>query len=80
MNVPTNRPIADFFTDYKYKAKDLATEMTNVNVQAKDLYGQSPIEKNILITILLYVICYCKGGLGLNNFLLMRDIKRYSVG
>ena len=27
------------------QAKDLATEMTNVNVQAKDLYGQSPIEK-----------------------------------
>ena len=62
MNVPTNRPIADFLPTISIKAKDLATEMTNVNVQAKDLYGQSPIEKkNILITILLYVICYCKG-------------------
>lgn len=75
MNVPTNRPIADFLPTISIKAKDLATEMTNVNVQAKDLYGQSPIEKNILITILLYVICYCKGGLSLNNFLLMRILK-----
>ena len=45
MNVPTNRPIADFLPTISIKAKDLATEMTNVNVQAKDLYGQSPIEK-----------------------------------
>ena len=42
MNVPTNRPIADFLPTISIKAKDLATEMTNVNVQAKDLYGQSP--------------------------------------
>lgn len=34
------------------------------------------LKKNILITILLYVICYCKGGLGLNNFLLMRILKK----
>ena len=27
------------------KAKDLAAEMTAVNVQQKDLYGQSSIEK-----------------------------------
>ena len=45
MNVPTNRPIADFLPTISIKAKDLATEMTNVNVQAKDLNGQSPIEK-----------------------------------
>ena len=45
MNVPTNRPIADFLPTISIKAKDLATEMTNVNVQAKDLYGQSPIVK-----------------------------------
>ena len=45
MNVPTNRPIADFLPTISIKAKDLAAEMTNVNVQAKDLYGQSPIEK-----------------------------------
>ena len=45
MNVPTNRPIADFLPTISIKAKDLATEMTNVNLQAKDLYGQSPIEK-----------------------------------
>lgn len=45
MNVPTNRPIADFLPTISIKAKDLAAEMTNVNVQTKDLYGQSPIEK-----------------------------------
>lgn len=45
MNVPTNRPIADFLPTISIKAKDLAAEMTNVNVQTKDLYGQSSIEK-----------------------------------
>lgn len=45
MQVPVNRPIADFLPTISLKAKDLAAEMTNVNVQTKDLYGQSPIEK-----------------------------------
>ena len=42
---PDSRPLADFLPTISIKAKDLAAEMTAVNVQQKDLYGQNPIEK-----------------------------------
>jgi DNA-damage-inducible protein D len=45
MGVPDNRPVADFLPTISIKAKDLAAEMTGLNVQNKDLKGQSPIEK-----------------------------------
>ncbi|RHO67860.1 DNA damage-inducible protein D [Parabacteroides sp. AF48-14] len=45
MGVPSGRPVADFLPTISIKAKDLAAEMTNINVQSKDLYGQPPIEK-----------------------------------
>jgi DNA-damage-inducible protein D len=45
MGVPDNRPVADFLPTISIKAKDLAAEMTSLNVQNKDLKGQSPIEK-----------------------------------
>lgn len=44
MGVPEKRPLADFLPTISIKAKDLAAEMTHVNVQSKDLYGQNPIE------------------------------------
>lgn len=45
MSVPENRPIADFLPTITIKAKDLAAEMTGLNVQSKDLIGQVKIEK-----------------------------------
>lgn len=45
MGIPTNRPVADFLPTISIKAKDLAAEMTGLNVQTKDLKGQYPIEK-----------------------------------
>ena len=45
MGVPDNRPIADFLPTISIKAKDLAAEMTGLNVQNKDLKGQTRIEK-----------------------------------
>jgi len=45
MSVPDNRPLADFLPTVSIKAKDLAAEMTSVNVQTKDLKGVFPIEK-----------------------------------
>ncbi|MBO9200599.1 MULTISPECIES: DNA damage-inducible protein D [Niastella] len=45
MGVPENRPIADFLPTISIKAKDLAAEMTSLNVQTKDLKGQDPIEQ-----------------------------------
>jgi DNA-damage-inducible protein D len=44
LGIPENRPLADFLPTISIKAKDLAAEMTSLNVQSKDLTGQSPIE------------------------------------
>ncbi|MBK7129764.1 MAG: DNA damage-inducible protein D [Crocinitomicaceae bacterium] len=45
MGVPDNRPVADFLPTIGIKAKDLAAEMTSLNVQSKDLKSHIPIEK-----------------------------------
>ena len=45
MGVPDNRPVADFLPTISIKAKDFAAEMTNVNVQSKDLQGEPAITK-----------------------------------
>jgi DNA-damage-inducible protein D len=44
MGVPSTRPLADFLPTIGIKAKDLAAEMTSVNVQSKDLHGLPTIE------------------------------------
>ncbi|WP_309614131.1 DNA damage-inducible protein D [Flavobacterium sp.] len=44
MGVPDNRPVADFLPTISIKAKDLAAEMTGLNVQSKDLKGLNKIE------------------------------------
>ena len=38
-----NRPLADFLPTVTIAAKNLATEMTNYNVEEKDLQGENPI-------------------------------------
>jgi DNA-damage-inducible protein D len=45
LNVPDNRPVADFLPTISIKAKDLSAEMTGLNVQSKDIKGQTKIEK-----------------------------------
>lgn len=45
MGVPDSRPVADFLPTISIKAKDLAAEMTGLNVQSKDLNGKTKIEK-----------------------------------
>jgi DNA-damage-inducible protein D len=44
LGVPEGRPLADFLPTISIKAKDLAAEMTSVNVQTKDLQGVNAIE------------------------------------
>lgn len=44
MGIPEKRPVADFLPTISIKAKDLAAEMTGLNVQIKDLQGHTPIE------------------------------------
>lgn len=45
VGAPEKRPLADFLSTIAIKAKDLAAEMTSVNVQQKDLRGQTGIER-----------------------------------
>jgi len=45
MNIPENRPVADFLPTVSIKAKDFAAAMTAENVQIKDLHGIPEIEK-----------------------------------
>ena len=43
LGVKSNRPLADFLPTLTIAAKNLATEMTNYNVESKDLHGEHPI-------------------------------------
>jgi len=43
LGVKTSRPLADFLPTLTIAAKNLATEMTNYNVEDKDLFGEQPI-------------------------------------
>lgn len=45
VGAPEKRPLADFLSTIAIKAKDLAAEMTSINVQQKDLRGQVGIER-----------------------------------
>ena len=45
IGMPQSRPLADFLPTISIKAKDFAAEMTSVNVQAKDLQGETAITK-----------------------------------
>lgn len=43
LKVKDNRPLADFLPTLTIAAKNLATEMTNYNVEEKDLRGEAAI-------------------------------------
>lgn len=43
LGMKDTRPLADFLPAVTIAAKNLATEMTNYNVEEKDLYGEQPI-------------------------------------
>ena len=43
LGIKSSRPLADFLPTLTIAAKNLATEMTNYNVEQKDLYGETVI-------------------------------------
>ncbi len=45
LQIPDNRPLADFLPTLTIKAKDFATELTSHNVTEKDLKGEAPISR-----------------------------------
>jgi DNA-damage-inducible protein D len=75
MGIPENRPIADFLPTITIKAKDLATEITNYNVKARDLYGEQPITSSILKIIVKFGNCWAKAGLNPKSYLPKRILK-----
>ena len=44
LGIPDKRPLADFLPTISIKAKDLAAEMTGLNVQTKNIKGQDRVE------------------------------------
>lgn len=45
LGIKSSRPLADFLPTLTIAAKNLATEMTNYNVEQKDLQGETPITR-----------------------------------
>lgn len=45
LGIKSSRPLADFLPTLTIAAKNLATEMTNYNVEQKDLYGETSITR-----------------------------------
>jgi DNA-damage-inducible protein D len=76
MGVPDTRPIADFLPTISIKAKDLAAEMTGLNVQSKDLKGQSKIEKEHIDNNLAVRDMLTKRGIVPENLPTAEDVKK----
>jgi len=50
LGISSNRPLADFLPTLTIAAKNLATEMTNYNVEHKNLYGEGSITAELVRT------------------------------
>ena len=76
MGIPDNRPVADFLPTVSIKAKDLAAEMTSVNVQSKNLKGQMPIEREHIDNNLAVREMLTKRGIIPENLPPAEDVKK----
>jgi DNA-damage-inducible protein D len=76
MGMPDNRPVADFLPTISIKAKDLAAEMTGLNVQSKDLKGQTKIEKEHIDNNLAVRDMLTKRGIIPENLPPAEDVKK----
>lgn len=76
MGVPDSRPVADFLPTISIKAKDLAAEMTGLNVQNKDLKGQTKIEKEHIDNNLAVRNMLTQRGIVPENLPAAEDVKK----
>ena len=76
MGVPDSRPVADFLPTISIKAKDLAAEMTGLNVQSKDLKGQTKIEKEHIDNNVAVREMLTKRGIVPENLPAAEDVKK----
>jgi DNA-damage-inducible protein D len=68
LNMPTNRPLADFLPTVTITAKNLATEITNFNVHKDDLQGEGAITSE-----------HVQNNTSVRNLLLDRGIRPESL-
>jgi len=76
LGIPDSRPVADFLPTISIKAKDLANEMTGLNVQTKDLKGQNKIEKEHLDNNLAVRDMLTQRGIVPENLPPAEDVKK----
>ena len=76
MGVPDSRPVADFLPTISIKAKDLAAEMTSLNVQTKDLAGHNPIEREHVDNSSAVRQMLLQRGIQPENLLPAEDVKK----
>lgn len=76
IGTPSNRPLADFLPTIAIKAKDFAAEMTSVNVQQKDLRGQTAIEREHIDNNLAVRQMMLNRGIVPENLTAGEDIKK----
>lgn len=76
IGAPSNRPLADFLPTIAIKAKDFAAEMTSVNVQQKDLRGQTAIEREHIENNLAVRQMMLNRGIVPENLAAGEDIKK----
>ncbi len=79
LGVKASRPLADFLPTLTIAAKNLATEMTNYNVEQKDLYGEGSITQNICRTMPVCARCWVSVVSNPKNFLPLRISRKWSA-
>jgi len=76
LGISSNRPLADFLPTLTIAAKNLATEMTNYNVENKDLYGEGSITAEHIQNNTSVRIMLGKRGIKPEELPLAEDIKK----
>lgn len=76
MGVPQGRPLADFLPTISIKAKDFAAEMTSVNVQSKDLRGETAITREHVDNNAAVRKMLTERGIVPENLLPAEDVKK----
>jgi DNA-damage-inducible protein D len=76
LGIKSTRPLADFLPTLTIAAKNLATEMTNYNVETKDLEGESLITNEHIQNNLSVREMLGKRGIKPENLPPFEDIKK----
>lgn len=76
LSIPENRPVADFLPTISIKAKDLAAEMTGLNVQSKNLRGKNSITNEHIDNNLAVRNMLTERGIYPENLPAVEDVKK----